>query len=101
MSPTRVLAAEAARQGAGVRPKPLRRTAKDGTQGFKAGHINEAIDALKGLHWAVEDDCVSFVAGVLVHDGDFYRVISWQGERFRGAATPRVAVEAWKRGVKR
>lgn len=94
-------ATEAAFTGVGVRPKSRRRTAKEGTAGYEPKHVNEAITALKGLQWAVEDDCVSFMAGVLVRDGDYYRVVSWRGERFRGATTPHIAIEAWKRGMKR
>jgi hypothetical protein len=73
-------ATEAARAGTGVRPKIRIRTAKEGTAGFDPGHVNQAINLLHGLQWAVEDDCISFMAGVLVRDGDFYRVVTWRGE---------------------
>lgn len=76
------------------------RTSPEGTYGFERGHVNQAINSMNHVDWVIEDDCISFMAGVLVRDGDYYRVISWRGERFRGATTPRVALEAWKRGMR-
>jgi hypothetical protein len=81
-----------------VKHTPRRR--KDGPAGFKPGHVNVAINALLGHEWLVQDSWIRFREGVLMRDGDFYRVVTNDGLRFKGAKHPKKAIELWKEGIR-
>jgi hypothetical protein len=74
------------------------RRRKDGPTGFAPGHVNIAINALLGHGWVIQDSWIRFDEGVLMRDGDFYRVIDNDGNRYKGARHPRKAIELWKEG---
>lgn len=74
------------------------RTRRDGPLGFPSKHVNLAINALLGHEWVIQDAWIRFREGVLLRDGDFYRVVDNDGNRFKGAKHPRKAIEFWKEG---
>jgi hypothetical protein len=87
--------------GLGWRPNPRLRMRRQGTVGFSGHQVNEAINALIGHAWVIEDDCISFDAGALMWSGGHFRVVQWDGTVFRGAATPAAALWAYRRGMTR